>query len=166
MAIATNQQVQTYVNTRVRVRAEAFRALVAKGFDPYAVGPGALTGHILLRVAVIHLAFVKHMAERIHVRMRPAVVGDADQVHAVGSLQRVLPGGRHGMAERRIVVGGFRPRQVGPRQDLSVLGPFLTWGASAAQFMLAITLIWIAVVGFLMMEPFRNWPVLGIWFGK
>jgi hypothetical protein len=33
---------------------------------------------------------------------------------------------------------------VGPRQDLSVLGPFLTWGASAAQFMLAIALIWIA----------------------
>jgi hypothetical protein len=33
---------------------------------------------------------------------------------------------------------------VGPRQDLNVLGPFLTWGASAAQFMLAIALIWIA----------------------
>ena len=33
---------------------------------------------------------------------------------------------------------------VGPRQDLGVLGPFLAWGASAAQFVLAIALIWIA----------------------
>ena len=33
---------------------------------------------------------------------------------------------------------------IGPRHDLSVLGPLLTWGASAAQFVLAITLIWIA----------------------
>ena len=33
---------------------------------------------------------------------------------------------------------------VGPRQDLSVLGPLLTWGASAAQFVLAIVLVWIA----------------------
>src|SRR5215831_15598705 len=33
---------------------------------------------------------------------------------------------------------------IGPRHDLSVLGPLLTWGASAAQFMLAIALVWIA----------------------
>jgi hypothetical protein len=33
---------------------------------------------------------------------------------------------------------------IGPRLDLSVLGPFLTWGASAAQFVLAIALVWIA----------------------
>ena len=33
---------------------------------------------------------------------------------------------------------------IGPRQDLGTLGPLLTWGASAAQFALAITLIWIA----------------------
>src|SRR6266545_402158 len=33
---------------------------------------------------------------------------------------------------------------IGPRHDLSVLGPLLTWGASAAQFALAIALIWIA----------------------
>lgn len=33
---------------------------------------------------------------------------------------------------------------IGPRYDLSVLGPLLTWGASAAQFVLAITLVWIA----------------------
>ena len=29
-----------------------------------------------------------------------------------------------------------------------------------------LTLIWIAVVGVMMMEPFRNWPVISIWFGK
>ena len=33
---------------------------------------------------------------------------------------------------------------IGPRHDLSVLGPLLAWGASAAQFALAIALIWIA----------------------
>ena len=33
---------------------------------------------------------------------------------------------------------------IGPRHDLSVLGPILTWGASAAQFVLAIMLVWIA----------------------
>ena len=33
---------------------------------------------------------------------------------------------------------------VGPRHDLSALGPLLAWGASAAQFMLAIALVWIA----------------------
>jgi NADH-quinone oxidoreductase subunit H len=29
-----------------------------------------------------------------------------------------------------------------------------------------ITLVWIAVVGVAMMEPFAHWPVLSIWFGK
>jgi len=33
---------------------------------------------------------------------------------------------------------------IGPRHDLSVLGPLLAWGASAAQFVLAIALVWIA----------------------
>jgi hypothetical protein len=33
---------------------------------------------------------------------------------------------------------------IGPRHDLSVLGPLLTWGASAAQFALAFALVWIA----------------------
>jgi hypothetical protein len=33
---------------------------------------------------------------------------------------------------------------IGPRHDLERLGPLLTWGASAAQFVLAITLVWIA----------------------
>ena len=33
---------------------------------------------------------------------------------------------------------------IGPRHDSAILGPLLTWGASAAQFALAIVLIWIA----------------------
>jgi hypothetical protein len=33
---------------------------------------------------------------------------------------------------------------IGPRHDLGILGPLLTWGASAAQFVLAIELVWIA----------------------
>jgi hypothetical protein len=33
---------------------------------------------------------------------------------------------------------------IGPRQDSEILGPLLTWGASAAQFVLAIALVWIA----------------------
>ena len=33
---------------------------------------------------------------------------------------------------------------IGTRHDLSALGPLLTWGASAAQFVLAIALVWIA----------------------
>jgi hypothetical protein len=33
---------------------------------------------------------------------------------------------------------------IGPRYDAGILGPLLTWGASAAQFVLAIALVWIA----------------------
>jgi hypothetical protein len=33
---------------------------------------------------------------------------------------------------------------IGPRHDSTILGPLLTWGASAAQFALAIALVWIA----------------------
>ena len=33
---------------------------------------------------------------------------------------------------------------IGPRHDLGMLGPLLGWGASAAQFGLAIVLVWIA----------------------
>jgi hypothetical protein len=33
---------------------------------------------------------------------------------------------------------------IGPRHDSEMLGPLLMWGASAAQFVLAIALIWIA----------------------
>ena len=39
------------------------------------------------------------------------------------------------------------------------------WLLLYAEF-LAITLIWIAVVGVLMMEPIAHWPVIGIWFGR
>ncbi len=33
---------------------------------------------------------------------------------------------------------------IGPRRDSAILGPLLTWGASAAQFVLAIAFVWIA----------------------
>jgi hypothetical protein len=33
---------------------------------------------------------------------------------------------------------------IGPRHDAGILGPLLTWGASAVQFVLAIALVWIA----------------------
>ena len=33
---------------------------------------------------------------------------------------------------------------IGPRHDSGILGPLLTWGASAAQFVLAMALVWIA----------------------
>ena len=33
---------------------------------------------------------------------------------------------------------------IGPRYDSRILGPLLTWGASAAQFVLAIVIVWIA----------------------
>jgi len=33
---------------------------------------------------------------------------------------------------------------IGPRHDSRILGPLLTWGASAAQFVLAIALVWMA----------------------
>ncbi|HEX4169204.1 MAG TPA: NrsF family protein [Bryobacteraceae bacterium] len=33
---------------------------------------------------------------------------------------------------------------IGPRHDAAILGPLLTWGASAVQFVLAIALVWIA----------------------
>jgi len=32
---------------------------------------------------------------------------------------------------------------IGPRHDSAILGPLLTWGASSAQFVLAIALVWI-----------------------
>ena len=33
---------------------------------------------------------------------------------------------------------------IGIRGDSGILGPLLTWGASAAQFTLAIVLVWVA----------------------
>jgi hypothetical protein len=48
------------------------------------------------------------------------------------------------MAPLALVVSSVILLAIGPRHDLSVLGPLLTWGASTAQFVLAITLVWIA----------------------
>lgn len=43
-----------------------------------------------------------------------------------------------------VVVSSLILLAIGPRHDLGILGPLLTWGASAVQFVLAITLVWIA----------------------
>ena len=43
-----------------------------------------------------------------------------------------------------ILVSSLILLAMGPRPDIGMLGPLLTWGASAIQFVLAITLVWIA----------------------
>ena len=43
-----------------------------------------------------------------------------------------------------ILVSSLILLAIGPRHDIGILGPLLTWGASAVQFVLAITLVWIA----------------------
>jgi len=43
-----------------------------------------------------------------------------------------------------LVVSSVILLAIGPRHDSAILGPLLTWGASAVQFGLAIALIWIA----------------------
>jgi hypothetical protein len=48
------------------------------------------------------------------------------------------------MAPLALLVSSLILLAIGPRHDLSVLGPLLTWGASAAQFLLAVALVWIA----------------------
>ena len=48
------------------------------------------------------------------------------------------------MAPLALLVSSLILLAIGPRYDASMLGPLLTWGASAAQFVLAIALIWIA----------------------
>jgi hypothetical protein len=48
------------------------------------------------------------------------------------------------MAPLALLVSSLILLAIGPRHDLSVLGPLLTWGASAAQFVLAVALVWIA----------------------
>ncbi len=48
------------------------------------------------------------------------------------------------MAPLALLVSSLILLAIGPRHDLSVLGPTLAWGASTAQFMLAIMLVWIA----------------------
>jgi len=50
---------------------------------------------------------------------------------------------------------------IGPRHDLSVLGSLLTWGASAAQFALAIALVWIAAHE---STPARRLPRYAVYF--
>jgi len=48
------------------------------------------------------------------------------------------------MAPLALLVSSVILLAIGPRYDSAVLGPLLTWGASAAQFALAIALVWIA----------------------
>ena len=48
------------------------------------------------------------------------------------------------MVPLALVVSSLILVGIGPRHDLGILGPLLTWGASALQFVLAITLVWIA----------------------
>jgi hypothetical protein len=48
------------------------------------------------------------------------------------------------MAPIALLVSSLILLALGPRNDAGTLGPLLTWGASAAQFLLAIALVWIA----------------------
>ena len=48
------------------------------------------------------------------------------------------------MVPLALVVSSLILLALGPRHDSGILGPLLTWGASTAQFALAIALIWIA----------------------
>jgi hypothetical protein len=48
------------------------------------------------------------------------------------------------MAPLALLVSSAILLAIGPRHDSRILGPLLTWGASAAQFVLAIALVWIA----------------------
>ena len=48
------------------------------------------------------------------------------------------------MVPLALLVSSLIVLAIGPRHDLGILGPLLTWGASAAQFVLAIALVWIA----------------------
>jgi len=48
------------------------------------------------------------------------------------------------MVPLALLVSGVILLAIGLRHDSAVLGPLLTWGASSAQFVLAIALVWIA----------------------
>jgi len=48
------------------------------------------------------------------------------------------------MAPLALLVSSVILLAIGPRGDSGILGPLLTWGVSAAQFLFAIALIWIA----------------------
>jgi hypothetical protein len=48
------------------------------------------------------------------------------------------------MAPFALLVSSVILLAIGPRGDAGILGPLLTWGASAAQFLFAIAITWIA----------------------
>jgi hypothetical protein len=48
------------------------------------------------------------------------------------------------MAPFALLVSSLILLAIGPRHDLGLLGPLWAWGASAAQFVLAIAFVWIA----------------------
>ncbi len=48
------------------------------------------------------------------------------------------------MVPLALLVSSLSLLVMGPRHDLGIVGPLLTWGASTAQFALAIVLVWIA----------------------
>ncbi len=48
------------------------------------------------------------------------------------------------MAALALLVSSLILLALGPRHDSAILGPLLMWGASAAQFVLSIALVWIA----------------------
>ena len=48
------------------------------------------------------------------------------------------------MTPLAVVVSALVLLAIGIRRDVEILGPFLAWGASIAQFLLAIVLVWIA----------------------
>jgi hypothetical protein len=72
----------------------------------------------LLRVIAQHLAPVRPSPRPLHLALR--------------------------MIPLALVVSSLILLAIGPRGDSGILGPLLTWGASAAEFLFAIALIWIA----------------------
>jgi hypothetical protein len=48
------------------------------------------------------------------------------------------------MAPLAVLVSSVILLVIGPRHDSAILGPLLTWGASAAQFALSIAFVWMA----------------------
>jgi hypothetical protein len=48
------------------------------------------------------------------------------------------------MVPHALLVSSVILLAIGPRHDAGILGPLLTWGASAAQFALSIAFVWIA----------------------
>jgi hypothetical protein len=48
------------------------------------------------------------------------------------------------MTPLAVLVSALVLMAIGIRRDVGILGPFLAWGASTAQFLLAVVLVWIA----------------------